>query len=76
MPKITFNYDQAHAFVEKNKGMGFYWDGYTIVKWTPGHNGFMQKNGMFKNNQWGYSSHYKISSNGSWDINDKYAKYI
>lgn len=76
MSKFVLDYDQAHAFVEKNKDKGFYWDGYVMVKWTPGHNGFMQKNGMFKNNQWGYSSNYRLTSSGSWEINDKHAKYI
>jgi hypothetical protein len=76
MPKIVLNYDQANKFVEKNKKNGFFWDGYTIVKWTPGSNGYMQKNGMFRNNQWGYSSRYDFNSSGVWELNDKYAKFI
>jgi len=76
MPTIELNYDQAHAFVEKNKNNYFYWDGYTIVKWTPGHNGFMQTNGLFKNNKWGYASRYKLNANGTWRISDKYARFI
>jgi hypothetical protein len=76
MSKITLNYDQAHAFVKKNNNQGFYWDNYTIVKWTPGHNGYMQKNGMFKNNQWGYALKYEVNSFGTWEISEKYAKLI
>jgi hypothetical protein len=76
MSNIILNYEQAHKFVEKNKKMGFHWDGYSIVKWTPGHNGYMQKNGMFRNNQWGYASRYNVNSSGMWELNEKYAKFI
>jgi hypothetical protein len=76
MPKITLNYKEAHDFVEKNKKNGFFWDGYTMIKWTPGHNGYMQKNGMFRNNQWGYASKYEVTKIGTWDVSDKYAKFI
>ena len=76
MPKITLDYEQAHKFVEKNKQNGFFWDGYTIVKWTPGSNGYMQKNGMFRENKWGYSSRYNVTSSGMWELSDKYARFI
>lgn len=76
MPKISLSYEQAHKFVEKNKHVGFYWDGYAIMKWTPGHNGYVQKNGMFRNNQWGYAQKYNVNSYGIWEISDKYAKLI
>ena len=77
MAKVTLNYDQAHAFVEKNKSNGFFWDGYTIIKWSVSNNGFMQKNGMFRDNKWGYSSRYILdTSSGTWEISDKYAQLI
>ena len=76
MPKIALDYEQAHKFVEKNKEMGFFWDGYTIVKWSPSKNGYMQPNGLFKNNKWGYSNRYNLNSNGKWEISDKYAQLI
>lgn len=76
MPTIELNYEQAHKFVENNKKNNFFWDGYTIVKWTPGHNGFLQTNGMFKNNKWGYASRYNMTKRGTWRISDKYARFI
>lgn len=76
MSKLTLNYEEAHKFVQKNKNNGFSWDGYTIIKWTPGSNGYMQKNGMFRNNKWGYASRYEVNSSGMWDLSDKYAKFI
>ena len=66
------NYDQAHDFVEKNKSKGFFWDGYTIVKWSPGHNGFTQTNGMFRNNKWGYANKFHMTENGTWRVPSKY----
>lgn len=76
MPKIVLDYDAAHKFVEKNKSNGFFWEGYTIVKWSPSNNGYLEKNGMFKNNRWGYSSRFELKSNGTWEISEKYAKLV
>ena len=76
MAKITLNYEAAHSFVEKNKDQGFFWDGYTIVKWSPSNNWFMQPNGMFRNNKWGYSNRYNLTSSGTWEISDKYAQLV
>ena len=73
MAKITLNYDQAHSFVEKNKKNGFFWDGWTIVKWSPSNNGFMQKNGMYYEGKWGYSNRHDFNSQGLWELNEKYA---
>ena len=70
-----FNFKQAHKFVESNKRSGFYWDGYTIVKWSPGHNGFTQTNGMFKNGKWGYANKYSMTDQGTWVIPSKYVKH-
>jgi len=75
MAKIILDYSTAHSFVEKNTDKGFFWDGYTIVKWSPSNNGFMQPNGMFRNNKWGYSNRYNLTSSGTWEISDKYAQF-
>lgn len=76
MPKIVLDYESAHIFVEKNKSNGFFWDGFTIVKWSPSNNGYMQKNGMYKNNRWGYSNRYNLKADGTWELSDKYVKFI
>jgi hypothetical protein len=76
MPKVLLDYDTAHKFVEKNKALGFFWDGWTIVKWSPSNNGYMDPKGMFKNNKWGYSSRHELKPNGTWEISDKYANLI
>jgi hypothetical protein len=76
MPKISLDYDKAHQFVEKNSNAGFFWDGYTLVKWSPSNNGFMQPNGMYRNNKWGYSNRYELKPNGTWEISDKYVNLL
>ena len=76
MSKLTLNYEQAHKFVSKNKKNGFFWDGYTIIKWTPGSNGYMQKNGMYHEGKWGYASRYNFDSAGMWNLSEKYVKFI
>ena len=76
MAKLILDHKQAHEFVAKNKKQGFFWDGYTIIKWTPGSNGYMQKNGMFRNNQWGYASRYEVKPSGMWELSEKYARFI
>ena len=76
MAYISLNYDQAHSLVEKHSKNGFFWEGYTLVKWTPNPNGYMQKNGMFRNNQWGFASKYQVTKNGTWEISEKLAKFI
>ena len=76
MPTIALNYEQAHAFVEKNKDNGFFWDGYTIVRWAPSNNGYMQPNGMYRNGKWGYANRYLLTSQGTWRVSDKYANLL
>ena len=76
MKNVTeLNFKEAHKFVDQNKKNGFYWDNFTIIKWSPGHNGFSQVNGMYKNNKWGYVSRYDLTDKGTWLIPSKYVKH-
>lgn len=70
-----FNYESAHVFVEKNKSNGFFWDGWNIVKWSPGHNGYTEVNGMYRSGKWGYANRYPVSNKGTWFIPSKYVKH-
>jgi hypothetical protein len=69
------DYKLAHKFVEENKLKGFFWDGYTVVKWSPGHNGFTQTNGLYRNGKWGYASRFDMTDKGTWSIPNKYVKH-
>lgn len=66
------DYDQAHTFVERNKALGFYWDGWDIIKWTPNPNGYGQKNGMYRHDQWGFFVKIPCTDNGTWKVLSKY----
>lgn len=74
MSKLVLDYDAAHTFVKKNEKHGFFWDGWTIVKWSPSNNGYLEKNGMFRNNKWGYAARFYLKPNGTWELNEKYGK--
>jgi hypothetical protein len=69
---VELGYDKANAFVEKNKNLGFFWDGWDMYKWTPNENGFMQKNGMYRKNQWGHAMKIPMTDNGTWMVLEKY----
>jgi hypothetical protein len=66
------NYAEAHNFVEKNESLGFYWDGWDMVKWTPNPNGYSQKNGMYRNRQWGFAVKIPCTDQGTWKVLSKY----
>jgi hypothetical protein len=69
---VELDYTKAHSFVEKNSRIGFFWDGWDIVKWTENENGFTQKNGMFRNNKWGHSMKIPMTNSGTWKVLSKY----
>lgn len=69
---VELNYEQAHKFVEKNKALGFFWDGWDIVKWTENENGFSQKNGIFRNSKWGHAMRISLTDNGTWKVLERY----
>jgi hypothetical protein len=73
---IKLNYESAHNFVEKNKPQGFYWDGWTLVKFTPHSAAYTDAKGVYKNNKWGYANRYYLKPDGTWEISDKYVKFI
>lgn len=66
------NYDDAHKFVNNNASKGFYWDGWDIVKWTANPNGYSQKNGMYRNDQWGFFVRIPCTDKGTWAVLSKY----
>ena len=69
---VKLNYEQAHSFVERNKGLGFFWQGWNIVKWTKNDNAYMQKNGLFRNNEWGHAITIPLQDDGTWAVLNKY----
>ena len=66
------SYDNANKFVEKNKSLGFFWNGWEMIKWTKNENGFMQKNGMFRDGVWGHAMRIPMTNDGTWMVLKKY----
>lgn len=69
---VELDYGKAHDFVTKNTSIGFFWNGWDIFKWTENENGYMQKNGMFRNNKWGHAIKIPMTDNGTWKVLKKY----
>lgn len=59
---------QAEDFVDQNSGRGYFWDGYTIVRWVRNNNGYSMPNGSFKNGVWGVEFRTPMSDNGTWSL--------
>jgi hypothetical protein len=65
---VELNYDQAHEFVKNNARKGWYWDGWTVVRWVPNEGGYSMKNGSFRNNRWGIEFRSEVTDKGTWKV--------
>ena len=63
----TLNFKQAHQFVTKSNGR-FYWDGWTICKFTPKSAGAMSVKGIFRSGRWGFESRIEVADDGTWSV--------
>ena len=68
------NYEAAHKVVDANYNL--YWDGWDIKSWRRDHKGFFNKQGIFKNGNWGIVECFAMEDDGTWKVPDKYVKYI
>lgn len=64
------NYDQAHNYVDTfvSKGKDVFWDGWDILIFKKNPSGYMVKNGMFRNGQWGTVRRVKTTERGTWRL--------
>jgi hypothetical protein len=68
---VYVDYDMAHKIVDSRPNL--YWDGWTIVEWRRDSEGFFNKNGSFRNGQWGRTMRrMDVSSSGTWKVPAKY----
>jgi len=70
---ITIDYDSAHRLVTSRKNL--FWEGWTIIDWTPNDEAFYKKNGMFRNGRWGIAKRYEPNGIG-WSVPNKYAERL
>ena len=65
------DYNEAHEYVERfsdGRGKSVFWHGYDIIIWKKNPSGYMVKNGMFRNGQWGTTRHVRLSERGTWRL--------
>lgn len=60
----------------KNKKIDMFWNNYDFIIWEKNLNGIYNKNGMYRNNNWGISRRIQVSSEGIWSLPIKYVKYL
>lgn len=70
MPYDYLDYDEAHAYVERQqaKGRTVFWDQWDIISFRPNPAGYMKKDGMFYNGRWGRKQTIKVNKNGKWRV--------
>lgn len=64
------NYKQSHKYVSEqaSNGKDVFWDGWDIVIFKKNPSGYMVKNGMYRNGQWGTTRRIKVSERGTWRL--------
>ncbi len=68
--KTTFN--DVDEIV--NKTDGFFWDGWDLFFFVKDSSGFLKKNGLLRNGEWGVKVNIKTDSEGRWLIPDKFLR--
>jgi hypothetical protein len=61
---LKLNYDAVHRFVDGFPNAS--WDGYTLELFKPTPRGFTNKNGAFRNGQWGLLDRIAPDDKGIW----------
>lgn len=66
------------VFIKKatSKKIKPFWNSYDLIIWKQNPSGYYNKNGMFKNSQWGISEKININNNGTWKLPKQYVKYF
>lgn len=74
MSRVVLSHETVDQFVQQQTaaGMDVAWDGWALVFFKPNPNGFNDKNGAFKNNQWGVQARVDVDTDGLWKVPVKY----
>jgi hypothetical protein len=68
---ITVNYDEAHRIVENNRFLK--WDGWDIVDFKASAAAEFDKNGVRRNNRWGFENRFSPDKDG-WKVPKRYVR--
>lgn len=62
--KQLLDYEAAHAYVEKSKTA--FWDGWTLVLFTPTNVGATNARGIYRDGRWGVATRISPDGEGKW----------
>lgn len=67
---MILNYDNADRKLAKltASGRDIRWDNYTLVEFTPNDSARFNKNGVWRNGQYGFQRKYEVNDKGLWYI--------
>lgn len=74
MNRVILNYDTVDAFVSEQNAAGnnVFWNGWDLTFWRENSDGFYDKNGSFRNGQWGVQATVEPNAQGLWRVPTKY----
>lgn len=58
------------------KKLESYWNNYNFVVWKKDLGGFSNTKGVYRNNSWGITNEFPVTSKGTWELPLKYVKYL
>lgn len=65
----TISLRQADRLTRKdNKGFEAFWEGWDLIIWRPNGEGYIRRNGMFRNGRWGTHYRHEPDSNGRYKV--------
>jgi hypothetical protein len=67
---VKIDYKTAHNAVDNNNSL--HWNGWNIVEWKKNPDAFFNKNGSFRNGNWGMTRQFPVDSDGTWKVPEKY----
>lgn len=69
---MVINYIESESAIDKLNAQSsshYYWDGWTVVKFTPDASAMYDKDGAYnKDIGWGFTKEYNVGNDGLWKI--------
>ncbi len=53
-----------------------YWNNYDLIIWHKNSDGFFNKQGIFRKDQWGIAETISVDNDGIWKLPTKYVRYF
>jgi len=67
---LTLGIKKADKFVREQNELGndVRWDGWDMIFFRPSEKGIYNKDGAFRNGQWGFDNRVTVNDKGLWEI--------